>query len=170
VTTRPFSRSALSAADFVGWVPLDRLSGALDSIPRQAQGIYVLHRQRPRDPPIWITPSPVGMTWRGDPTVTIAQLEANWVPGANIVYIGKAKQRRMRKRLGEFLRFGEAREGRHEGGRLVWQLRGSWSLRVAWRILPDDVDALAVETKTIGAFRAIYGKPPFANRPHLWGR
>jgi hypothetical protein len=168
--TDPFSRRELSAAGFVGWVPFGELEASLASIPSQAHGVYLVQRERGSDPPAWVTPSPVGMTWRGDPTVSVDQLEANWVPGATVVYIGKAKQHRLRKRLREFQHYGEGRNARHGGGRLIWQLPNAPSLRVAWRVLPNRLDALAVESELISDFTALHSKPPFANRPQMWGR
>jgi hypothetical protein len=167
---KPFSRGTLASAGFTGWVRFTDLEEALQRIPTAAAGIYIVQRQTGPDPPVWVSRSPVGTTWRGDPTVSIEQLEANWVAGASVVYIGKAKNRRLRSRLREFLRYGQGRGGRHAGGRLIWQLPDPWDLCVAWRELPADTDALAVERGLITAFCDAYRKPPFANRPDMWGR
>jgi hypothetical protein len=166
----PFSRDALASTGFTGWVRFADLEPALHDIPTVVAGIYVVLRERGAEPPAWVTPSPVGLTWRGDPSVSIEQLEANWVPGAQVVYVGKAKSRRLRSRLRGYLRYGEGRGGRHAGGRLIWQLPDPWTLRVAWQVLPAAANALAVEGELIAAFRSVYGKPPFANAPHMWGR
>jgi len=166
----PFSRDALAAGGFEGWVRFADLEPALQDIPTAAAGVYVVLRERGADPPAWVMPSPVGLTWRGDPSVSIDQLEANWVPGANVVYIGKETTRRLRLRLREFLRYGEGRAGRHAGGRLIWQLPDPWTLLVAWQLVPAKVNALTVERELIAAFRMVCGKPPFANAPHMWGR
>jgi hypothetical protein len=166
----PFNRQALVGDGFTGWVRFAGLEQILRCIPTAAPGVYVVQRESGTDPPTWVIPSPVGMTWRGDPTVSIEQLEANWVVGASVLYIGKAKNGRLRSRLREFLRYGQGRGGRHAGGRLIWQLPDPWNLRVAWRELSADTDALAVERGLIAAFRGVYGKPPFANKPHMWGR
>ncbi len=166
----PFSRGSLASAGFTGWVRFADLEPALQDIPTAVAGIYVVLRERRADPPAWVTPSPVGLTWRGDPSVSIEQLGANWVSGAQVVYIGKAESGRLRSRLREFLRYGEGRGGRHAGGRLIWQLPDPWMLRVAWQVLPAGANALAFEGKLIAAFRSVYGKPPFANAPHMCGR
>jgi hypothetical protein len=101
--------------------------------------------------------------------VTPKNPDANWVPGASVVYIGKAKHGRLRKRLEEFVRFGRGGKDRHWGGRLIWQLDKSEELLVAWRVLPTDLDPVAIEKEMLSAFRADYGKPPFANEPHRPG-
>jgi len=162
---RAFQPSALARTGFTGWVRFADLEPALQGIPTAVAGVYVVLRERGADPPAWVTRSPVGLTWRGDPSVSVEQLEANWVLGARVVYIGKAKNRRLRSRLREFLRYGEGRGGRHAGGRLIWQLPDPWRLLVAWQALPTDANALAFEGDLIAAFRSVYGKPPFANAP-----
>ncbi len=67
-------------------------------------------------------PSESGWTFRGDPSVPRDALDANWVPEAKVVYIGKAKHGRLRERLSEFVSFGRGGKHRHWGGRLIWQL------------------------------------------------
>ena len=130
-----WTRTGLEAQGFAPWVRFAELESVLPSIPVEAAGVYVILRDRTSDPE-WRVPSSVGDTWRGDPTVSIEALQANWVSGASVVYIGKAKERQLRSRLRAYLRFGEGRGGRHWGGRLVWQLNDPWGLKVSWRIKP----------------------------------
>lgn len=152
------------------WVPFAELETALTRIPTEAAGVYVVVRDHVGEP-AWLVPSPVGETWRGDPTVASDVLQANWVPGAAMVYIGKAKRGQLRNRLRAYLRFGQGRGGRHWGGRLIWQLEDAWKLRVAWRV--ESVrDALDVESELLAAFRAAHDqRSPFANNnPDRMGR
>jgi hypothetical protein len=67
-------------------------------------GVYVIYRDD-AEVPAYLDRSPAG-TFRGDPSVNRESLEANWVPGAQVLYIGKANHGRLRKRLGEFIDFG----------------------------------------------------------------
>lgn len=95
-----------------------------------------------------------------------AALRANWVDGAEVVYIGKADN--LLRRLREFARFGEGEPIGHWGGRLIWQLSDSAELLVAWMETPGRVPR-DVETVLITAFRSAWDKPPFANEPHRLG-
>jgi hypothetical protein len=86
---------------------------------------------------------------------------------SSVVYIGKADN--LRRRLRQFAQFGAGRPVGHRGGRLIWQLTRSTELLTAWRETPGEV-AREVEKAMLVDFRAAYGKPPFANDPHLLGR
>lgn len=152
----------------MGWVPWSSCPDALSDIDRRAGGVYVVYRIGPAKP-TYLDWSRAG-TFRGNPTATGDALEANWVPGARVVYIGKANHGRLRKRVAEFVEFGRGGNKRHWGGRLIWQLDRSEDLLVAWRVLADHVNPKAIEDDLIAAFRADHGKPPFANNPHLLGR
>lgn len=119
-------------------------------------------------PPVYLKRNPAG-TFRGDPSVLREALDANWVTGARIVYIGKANHGRLRTRLMEFIDFGRGGKRRHWGGRLVWQLALPEELVVAWRVVPREIVPSNVESQMIAAFRADWGKAPFANDPHRLG-
>ena len=157
-----WTRKGLSRAGFVGWHRFSELRSHFSSIDRAVGGVYVVYRETLRQP-VWLDKSPGG-TWHGDPTVPREELVANWVEGANVLNIGKAKHGQLRKRLAAYCSFGEGGKGRHYGGRLIWQLQDSADLLVAWRVISDlNVDPRQVEQSMINAFRVAYGNRPFAN-------
>jgi hypothetical protein len=161
-----FTRERLECDGFVGWRTFDDLrSDRLAAVPQEG-GVYVVVRSSLKEP-AFLEANPGGRFKGRDPTVDSAALQANWVNGAEVVYIGKANS--LKRRLGEFERFGGGGPIGHWGGRLIWQLADSGGLLVAWKPTPGR-DSKAVETKLIADFREIFGKPPFANEPHLLGR
>ncbi len=166
--TVSWTPAALAARGFQGWVRWSDCPSALRVIPREAGGVYVVCRDGIIEPD-YLDTSPAG-TFRGDPTVPREALEANWVPDAHVLYIGKANHGRLRTRLTEYVDFGRGGRRRHWGGRLIWQLASADGLQVAWRVLPIDADPLAEEATMIASFIDAYGKPPFANRPDRLGR
>lgn len=168
VSENQWTREALQQAGFVGWAPWSSCPGSLEVIDPTAGGVYIIYRAGELEP-AYLDRSPAG-TFRGDPSVGREALDANWVPGARIVYIGKAKHGRLRSRLNEFVGFGRGGRHRHWGGRLIWQLDLSEELLVAWKTIPIKLDPADIESRMIAAFRRDYGKRPFANDPHLLGR
>lgn len=156
----------IDLSGFTGWVPFAALPTT--DVP-SGPGVYVVIR--PSDePPRFLDVSPAGHFKGRDPTVPVAELAALWVPGARIVYIGKAAlgttgRRGLRKRLDEFRRFGVGAPIGHSGGRRIWQLADHAELLVGWRVT-DDIDTARTETAMIGEFRAHYGFLPFANMRH----
>jgi hypothetical protein len=148
---------------FTGWVPFSQLPGA--DVPT-GPGVYVVVRPS-TEPPNFLDVSPAGHFKGIDPTVAIAELAAQWVPGAGIVYIGKANlgasgKRGLRQRLNEFRKYGAGAPIGHRGGRRIWQLADHAELLVGWRVT-DDAEARPTERTLIATFRAHYGARPFAN-------
>ena len=158
-----FSREALEAEGFCGWVPFSALRQS--GVP-SGPGVYVVH-DASRNEPAFLEASPAGWFKGKNPSVDVESLRANWVAEAEIVYIGKANN--LRRRLFQFADFGVGKPIGHWGGRIIWQLAGSSLLLVAWRETPDD-DPRAVEAGLIAQFRRVFGKAPFANDPHRRGR
>lgn len=155
--------AALDLSSFTGWVPFAALPTA--DVPT-GPGVYVVVRPS-AEPPNFLEVSPAGHFKGKDPTEAVAALEALWVPGAHVVYIGKANlgatgRRGLRKRLNEFRRSGAGEPVAHSGGRRIWQLTDHAELLVGWRVT-DDADADGTETQMIAAFRDHYGARPFAN-------
>jgi hypothetical protein len=161
--TTKFTRPHLTADGFTGWVTFDALMDA-DPCPKVG-GVYVVARADDFMP-YFLDRSCGGWFKDRDPTVSLSVLEANWVPDAEVVYIGKANN--IGRRLREFTKFGAGQRIGHWGGRLIWQLGESSRLLVAWKPTPG-IDPLAHEALLLAQFRAEYGKSPFANDPHRLG-
>lgn len=94
-----------------------------------------------------------------NPNVSITELKDNWVDKSKVVYIGKATS--LKKRLKQYIGFGQGKNIGHYGGRLIWQLKYSKELIVCWKILGSDPGVY--ESQLIQQFKLIYGKRPFAN-------
>jgi hypothetical protein len=155
-----FTRASLEAAGFEGWLPFAAIR---TSACPSAGGVYVITYAGPAN---FVERSCGGWFKGKDPTVPSDALLANWVEGAEVVYIGKADQ--LKRRLRQFADFGAGKPIGHWGGRLIWQLANPQALLVAWKETPGRVPA-EVESDLIAAFRRHHGKPPFANDPHRLG-
>ena len=76
-----------------------------------------------------------------NPSLTQAALAAEWVDGADVLYVGKAGpgskgNRGLRRQIQEFMDFGKGKPPGHWDGRLIWQLANAESLLIAWKELP----------------------------------
>jgi hypothetical protein len=93
-------------------------------------------------------------------------LEQNWVKKSKCVYIGKAGSLNgnatLRKRLKQYLRFGQGFNVGHYGGRLIWQLKNHSELTFCWMPL-NEIEPRDLEKKILTEFIRQYGQRPFAN-------
>lgn len=158
-----WDREGLEGRGFQGFVPFRRLP--YEAVPAGA-GVYVVYRTE-TSPPAFLDRSCGGHFKGKDPTESQGVLAGAWVPGAQVMNIGKVgaaagSGRGLRKRLDEYRRFGEGRPVGHWGGRYIWQLSDSAELLVAWRTTPGD-DPREVERALIAEFVLAYGRRPFAN-------
>ena len=148
----------LKVAGFTGFVPVAELrDGALKMIP-DTSGIYAVLRVS-EGVPVFLETGSGGHFKGNDPNVPVEELVANWVDGTPVVYIGKATS--LRKRISQYVRFGQGKPVGHWGGRYIWQLADASKLLFCWRIVNGDPDV--VETGMICDFRENYGCRPFAN-------
>lgn len=157
-----FTRAALEVAGFAGWVPVTAIR---TSACPSTGGVYAIARAS-ADPVLFAERSCGGGFKGRNPTVSRETLAANWVDGAEILYIGKAD--RLRRRLTQLADFGAGKAAGHWGGRLIWQLGDAGELLIAWKETPGRVPA-EVRAELIAAFRESHSKPPFANAPHRFG-
>ena len=137
----------------------------LAEVPHEA-GVYVIVRDSVTMP-TFASASPAGW-WKGrDPSLSVPELEARWVPQALVIYVGKAGGRGTRAtlhgRLGTYLRHGAGTRAAHWGGRAIWQLPDPTELLVAWRRVTAE-EPRAVERELLQTFVRRYGRRPFANR------
>jgi hypothetical protein len=157
-----FTVAGLTTAGFQGFLSVRGLGGRdCDCVP-EAAGVYATLTPSTAAP-VFLPRSPAGPFRRRDPTVPEAFLRSQWVPGAQVIYIGRAActdRTDLRQRLRKFLAFGGGRAVAHWGGRLIWQLGGSSDFILAW--MPCQ-DYRRMEADLLAAFRAAYGALPFAN-------
>ena len=137
----------------------------LQEIPR-APGIYAVLKPAGHNP-AFLMESVGGWFKQKNPSLPQHSLAAEWVDGADVLYIGKAGAgstgtRGLRKRIQEFADFGRGKPIGHWGGRLIWQLAESQSLVIAWKVLPGR-DVNEAEARYQANFSRIHGPLPFAN-------
>jgi len=105
-------------------------------------------------------PESVGGHFKGkNPTVSLGELEENWVDDAVVLYIGQTA-RTLKKRVDEYMRFGKGKRVGHRGGRLIWQLENHRDLIICFRV---DDNPRALESVLLEKFKRNYGSLPFAN-------
>jgi hypothetical protein len=156
----PLTRATLADRGFVGFVPFADLPHS--TVPA-GEGIYVVLRPF-SSPPVFLARSRAGHRKGRDASTATATLNSAWVPGATVVYIGKAAGRQgLSKRLNAYRRQGEGHNAGHGGGEYIWQLADSAMLLVAWHTMVEPPAGQA-EAKLIAEFIAVHGALPFANR------
>ncbi len=158
-------RDSIQAGGFTGFRTVTHLRDTgLKEVP-DLPGVYMVLAEPDLVPRF--LPVSVGGHFKGkDPTVPIPELEANWVPGAIVLNIGKAggsgTRATLRRRINQYLRFGSGKPVGHRGGRYIWQLEGPDQLVLCWKPTLEE-EPRDVEAKLIATFREMYGKRPFAN-------
>ena len=148
---------------FKGFKTIDFLIKNFNVIPDN-KGIYlVINKEHDKS----FLNTSIGGHFKGkNPTVTIEKLNQNWVEDTIVIYIGKAggfnSKANLKKRLMQYLRFGNGESVGHWGGRFIWQLENNNDLIIAWKELHDE-DPREEEKKLLIEFERQYNKLPFAN-------
>lgn len=159
-----FTKEALQAKGFQGFVPIQELRSSPERIPA-LRGVYVLLRDA-TPAPVFLESGTGGFFKGKNPNVSLNVLEQNWVKSSSVVYIGKAgdpgKAATLRTRLWQYLRFGIGANVGHWGGRYIWQLEDAENLLVCWLPLPEGIPS-ELESALIDSFRQEHGVRPFAN-------
>ena len=149
----------------MGFITTGRLHAErCEGLPNE-RGVYAILRDSPA-PPEFMVRSNAPVYRGGDPSRPVDELAQRWVPGAEVLYFGRAcgpgVRSLLKQRIKRFLRFGNGRVVGHWGGRFIWQLRDHAALRVAWQPTRD-ADPAQVEASLQAAFVERYGGFPFAN-------
>jgi hypothetical protein len=158
------SRSDIKASGFTGFKKISDLCLDDSCIP-DSKGVYLVITPIPNRPMFWSVG--VGGFLKGkNPNVTIDVLKKEWVNNAQVIYIGKAGGRAsnatLKKRLKQYLRFGQGKKVGHYGGRYIWQLKNYADLIFCWQITNDQYPE-DVEQNLIDDFRRQFNARPFAN-------
>jgi len=150
-------------AGFTGFLPPPVLYRSNCSQIPPLPGIYLVLRATSLPPQF--TPLNRGGHFKGrDPTLPISTLQARWVPGTAVLYIGKASTS-LRRRLSSYIKFGYGHPVGHWGGRLIWQLTDCDQLLLCWQPVVG-TDPREMERLLIEEFVEKYGRLPFANLRH----
>ncbi|MDO5754207.1 hypothetical protein, partial [Arthrobacter sp.] len=157
------SIEGLRAQGFEGFIRICDLT--LQDIPPEP-GIYAVVWDGDGLPPV-AEMSVGGWFKKKNPSVSRAKAMSRLIPGVQLLYLGKAglgskANRGLRKRVGEYLRFGQGEPIGHWGGRLIWQIQDPSQLRIGWKII-DDADPEHVEKAHLLAFKEEFGQLPYAN-------
>jgi len=155
----------LEDVGFEGFIPLASLSN--QDVPK-LPGIYVVLRES-TDAPTFLAGSIAGKFKSVDSTVEQTVLEAAWLSGTPVLYIGKAnwgtRRDGIRRRLSQYRRHGAGKTAGHRGGEYIWQLADAARLVVCWKTISDD-EVQPLESAMIDDFESRHGRWPFANRKH----
>ena len=162
------TKSDLIAQGFSGFTTICELQR---NIPRSEElsqrGVYAVVCS-PTYRPSFIGPDKVRRNRNVIMPWSMEKLKKKWVPGVEVLYLGKAgsgaKKHTLRKRLTELIRHSmgkTTKHGPHKGGELLWQLRGYNDFEVGF-LSTDQPEK--EEGRLIGLFLSNTGKMPFANR------
>lgn len=157
------NRKSLKEDGFTGFRPLQDLD--TNRIP-QRQGIFAVLRP-PEFEPRFLPKSTAGVFRKKNPSLSQAELAAEWVPDADVLFLGKAGagskgNRGLRRQISEFNDFGKGKPPGHWDGRLIWQLADAGKLLVAWKELPPEALSPAL-AEYHAEFVRFHGRLPFAN-------
>jgi len=159
-----FTAAGLERRGWTGFLTVRDLEASkLGEVP-ESPGVYAVLRPL-AGAPAFLSKSAGGWFKGKDPTVAVPALEARWVAGAELIYIGKATagpsgRGGLRARLGLLLRYGAGKPVGHQGGRYLWQVDGSEEFLVAWQV--SDAPTTE-ENQLLSDFSAAFGAYPFAN-------
>jgi hypothetical protein len=153
------NRESLEDLGFIGFQPIKELRASLSAI-QDAPGVYVVLRESDT-PPVFLERSIAGHYRGKDPTVSIEDLEAEWISGTHVLYVGCSKN--LRNRLRMLIDYGKGKPAPHTGGRRVWQLDNSSDHLICWR-LSTDTDHRIDKNNLLDEFSTYFGRYPFANK------
>lgn len=149
--------------NFKGGITINELNKNPNVIPDKI-GVYKVLFKGSK--PTFLEKGTCGRFKDREPNVSVDLLKANWVDGAETIYIGKAGsltgKATLRKRIKQYLKIGQGQKVGHWGGRFIWQIKNSEDLIFCWCETPD-LEPSEIESELINEFRNKFGKRPFAN-------
>lgn len=153
------SKESLFENGFRGFKSVKELRNDTSIIPNE-EGVYLVLNFNLNDTD-FLEKGTGGFFKNKDPNVSIEELHKNFVDNSLVVYIGKANS--LRRRIKQYLDFGEGKKVGHRGGRYIWQIEHNNELIFCWKVIQNKVPR-EVEKDLIGAYKKQFGgRRPFAN-------
>ena len=159
------SISDLIQADFKGFESISCLQQTNCSGVPEQPGVYLVICPH-NTPPVFLSSSLGGHFKGKNSTVSQSELNTRWIQGSKVIYIGKTGSaqgtRMIRKRLKQYIQFGMGKPVPHWGGRYIWQIEGSGTLKICWKVT-NGVLAEPLEKQLIQDFVSQYTRRPYAS-------
>jgi len=158
------SIAELKSAGYQGFKKIDQLMlNECQDVPK-VKGIYLVLNVNGK--PSFLVNS-VGRHFKNrNPTVSIEELELNWVDKSIVVYIGQAGGGRsgatLHYRIKQYIKFGMGKPVGHWGGRYIWQMVNYRDLILCWK-QTHETNPKDIESDLLNNFVLKYCKRPFAN-------
>lgn len=156
--------SQLKNLGYSGFLTVNQVRLNYDLLPNN-KGTYLILKNESDN--YQFLPKGTGGYFKGkDPNVDIQTLKDNWVENTVLLYAGKAggneSASSIKKRVKQYLEFGQGKAIGHYGGRYIWQLSNNQNLLLAWKVAIDR-DPREEEKLLLRNFYDEYGVLPFAN-------
>ena len=148
----------IKALGFVGFKSILDLWEDSSYIP-DLKGVYLVLQPVLKSPD-FLSTGVGGFFKERNPNVEMQELVNNWVEDSRILYIGKATS--LKKRIRQYIRFGQTKKVGHWGGRYIWQLKNHSDLLFCWQQTGDRIPDI-VEKDLIDTYRSQFIRRPFAN-------
>lgn len=160
------TKKDLEDLGFKGFIPVKELLSNIQVIP-EANGVYAVVRNNTGEP-VFLENGTGGYFKERNPNVDLDTLKDKWVDDTEILYIGKAgggsSKNKLKKRIKQYLDFGNGKKAGHWGGRCIWQLKDSAELYFCWKETAADILPRDEEFRLIAEFKETHdGRLPFAN-------
>lgn len=163
-----FTKDELIERGFEGFASIKQLMNDSSKLP-DFSGVYILLNKDSitldeNNKPMYssfIFPGTGGFFKDRDPNVEISTLQRKMHPDSKVMYIGKATN--LKRRIKQYLSFGQGKNIGHYGGRYIWQLRYSSKLILAFKKVSGDVLPENYERELINLHKERFDRLPFAN-------
>lgn len=153
------STKELKGMGFKGFIKVKDLRDNFESIPK-CSGVYMV--LNPNMEKFSFLEIGTGGFFKGkNPNVDISVLNDRWIDNTIVIYIGQTGST-LRKRIGDYIKFGQNKPIGHWGGRYIWQIKDAESLIFCWMKV-DNIAPSIIEEQLLQDFKNKYLHLPFAN-------
>lgn len=153
------STKVLEEMGFKGFVKVKDLRGNFESIPK-CSGVYMV--LNPNMEKLSFLETGTGGFFKGkNPNVGISVLNDKWIDNTIVIYIGQTGNT-LRRRIRDYIKFGQNKPVGHWGGRYIWQIKDAENLIFCWMKVDNTAPSI-IEEQLLQDFKNKYSYLPFAN-------